>query len=112
VNSLVPAHSTLVDGKRSLVPDAAAKAGPCEMVLQAVGGDMQLLLSLPFTPSTCHVALARAIGARHGAKNNRPLSMSLRFMMFLPGSATNTLIEPINFNMVDFIFASVIDLLL
>src|SRR5215469_7702685 len=82
------------------------------IVLHAVSAAKQLLLSLPFTPSTYHVVLARAVGARHGAKNNRPLSMSLRFMMFLSGSATNTLIAPINFNMVDFIFASVIDLLL
>lgn len=32
-------------------------------------------------------------------------------MMFLSASATNTLVAPINFNIVDFIFASVIDLL-
>src|SRR5579859_1371025 len=38
------------------------------MVLQAVAEDMQPLLSLPFTPSTYHVLLADAAGAR--ARNN------------------------------------------
>jgi hypothetical protein len=39
----------------------------CPMVLQAVCGDLQLLLSLPFTPSTYHVVLARAV--EHMANN-------------------------------------------
>ena len=34
------------------------------MVLQAVVEDMQLLLSFPFTPSTYHVVLARAVEVR------------------------------------------------
>jgi len=36
----------------------------CPMVWQAVWGDRQLLLSLPFTPSTYHVVWARAFGAK------------------------------------------------
>jgi hypothetical protein len=34
------------------------------MVLQAVVGDRQLWLSLPLSPLTYHVVLAKAVGAR------------------------------------------------
>lgn len=44
-------------------PEAASETA-CPMVLQAVLGDRQLLLSLPLTPSTYHVALATAHGGK------------------------------------------------
>src|SRR3974390_1864947 len=64
-------------------PDAASEM-VCPIVLQAVDGDMQLLLSLPFTPSTYHVLAAKAAGAsvRMPAKS-RLLSVSLCFIIFL-----------------------------
>jgi hypothetical protein len=42
-------------------PEEASEMA-CPMVLQAVVGDKQLLLSFPFTPSTYHVVLARTGG--------------------------------------------------
>ena len=47
-------------------PEAARKMA-CPMVLQAVVDDLQLLLSLPVTPFTYQVVLARAVGT---AANN------------------------------------------
>src|SRR5215472_4715914 len=44
-------------------PDDASEIA-CLMVLQALVGDLQLWLSLPFTPFTYHMVLARAIGPR------------------------------------------------
>src|SRR5690348_12893605 len=43
---------------------ATASEMACPMVLQAVWRDLQLLLSLPFTPSTYHVVLATTAGAK------------------------------------------------
>ena len=51
----------------------------CPMVLQACRRVLQLLLSLPFTPSTYHVLLARAAGAkaRNKTRSGRLLNTSL-----------------------------------
>src|ERR1017187_8423815 len=69
-------------------PDAASEMA-CPIVLQAVVADMQLLLSLPFTPSTYHVVLARAVGtrARNKASSERLRNASLFFMIFSLSSA-------------------------
>src|SRR5271165_5942089 len=54
----------------------------CPMVLQAVWDDIQLLLSLPFTPSTYHVVIARAVGADAKESVRRKLlNTSLCFMI-------------------------------
>ena len=52
------------------------------MVLQAVVGDLQLLLLLPLTPLTYHVVLAKAVGAtvKNSADTSKALNMSLCFM--------------------------------
>ena len=63
------------------------------MVLQAVMVDLQLLLSLPLTPFTYHVVLAKADGnaAKSNAKSSVLLIVSLRFRKFLPrASADNS----------------------
>jgi hypothetical protein len=58
-----------------------AREMACPMVLQACWLDLQLLLSLPFTPSTYQVLLASAVGAK--AKNSR-LNASLCFIVPFP----------------------------
>ena len=62
----------------------------CPMVLQAVWGDVHLLLSLPLTPLTYHVLLARAVGGR--AKNSAITSrlVWMRLMTFLPVEIIDT----------------------
>lgn len=57
----------------------------CPMVLHAVWGDLQLLLSFPLTPSTYHVVWAEAAGARarNRTKSSRLLNISLGFIVFL-----------------------------
>jgi hypothetical protein len=57
----------------------------CPIVLQAVRDDLQLLLSLPCTPSAYHVVLAKAGEARakNSAKTSRLLNLSLSFINFL-----------------------------
>src|SRR6516225_4774157 len=64
----------------------AAREMAWPMVLQAVSGDLQSLLSLPFAPFTYHVVLAKADGdrARSSAKLSVLLIVSLRFMILLP----------------------------
>ena len=64
--SVYVAAATMIES-----PDFASETA-CPMVSQAVVGDMQLLLSLPLTPFTYHVVLARAVGtrARNGAITN------------------------------------------
>src|SRR5262252_5065740 len=63
----------------------------CPMVLQAVVGDLQLLPSLPLTPLTYHVVLAKAGGARaeNSAKSSKVLIVSWCFMVFLLLSRSN-----------------------
>src|SRR5262252_2667086 len=55
------------------------------MVLQAVRSDMQLLPSLPLTPLTYHVVLAKAAGARaeNSAKSSKVLIVRVCFIIFL-----------------------------
>src|SRR6516164_5604246 len=63
-------------------PEAASEMA-CPIVLQAVAGDKQLLLSLPFTPSTYHVVIARAVGADAKASaRKRLLKAGFCFMFF------------------------------
>src|SRR5271165_6948637 len=66
-------------------PDEASETA-CSMVLQAVWADLQSLLSLPFTPSTYHLLLASAVGARakNKARNTRLLNPSLCLIILLP----------------------------
>jgi hypothetical protein len=53
--------------------------------LQAVVGDKQLLLSLPLTPLTYHVVLAKTVGARDRNKARSGRLINCRdFMMFAP----------------------------
>src|SRR5579859_1753508 len=65
-------------------PDEASEIA-CPIVLQAVCGDLQLLLSFPFTPLTYHVLLARAVEfrARNKATSGRLLNKGLCFMISL-----------------------------
>src|SRR5215469_2926674 len=55
----------------------------CPMVLQAVVGEVQLLLLSPFTPSTYHVVLAMAVEAeaKSTGMSSKRLMPSLHFMM-------------------------------
>ena len=57
-------------------PEAARKMA-CPMVLQAVVDDLQLLLSLPVTPFTYQVVLARAVGT---AANNISATTHVNFL--------------------------------
>src|SRR5215472_7930339 len=61
----------------------AARAMAWPMVLQAVREDLQLLESLPCTPSTYHVLAVRAEGdtAKSSAKSGRLPIVSLRFIV-------------------------------
>lgn len=62
--------------------DAASEMA-CPMVLQAVVGDRQLLLSLPLAPSTYQVVIARAVGAdANESAKRRLLNTSLCFIIF------------------------------
>jgi hypothetical protein len=66
-------------------PEAASEMA-CPIVLQAVVSDLQGLLSLPLTPLTYHVVLAKATGARaeNSANTSKALNVSLSFIIFLP----------------------------
>jgi hypothetical protein len=59
-------------------PDEASEIA-CPMVLQAVVGDVQALPSLPLTPLTYHVLLARAVDvrAKNTARSGRLLALHL-----------------------------------
>src|ERR1700680_4188482 len=65
-------------------PDAASEIA-CPMVAQAVAFVLQLLPSSPLTPSTYHVLLARAAGARarNSASSSRALNPILSFITHL-----------------------------
>src|SRR5580692_3439226 len=52
----------------------------CPMVLQAVCGDLQSLWLLPFTPSTYHLLLARAVGR---TPNNVSTAKQVSFRDFI-----------------------------
>src|SRR5437588_11968016 len=66
-------------------PDETSETA-CPMVLHAVSGRRQLLVSLPFTPSTYHAVLATAHGARAAKKadDSKPMSINVRFMTCSP----------------------------
>jgi hypothetical protein len=70
----------------------AAKEMAWLMVLQAVSEDLQSLLSLPLTPFTYHVVLAKADGAmaKSSGESSAFLVDSLRFIIFLPLASGNT----------------------
>src|SRR5215472_19304260 len=83
----------------------AAREMAWPMVLQAVSEDLQSVLSLPLTPFTYHVVLAKADGAmaKSSAENSAFLVDSLRFIILLPlGSGRRemqllTLVSPVRF---------------
>src|SRR5215472_17212586 len=62
-------------------PDAASEMA-CPMVLQAVVGDLQLLLSFPLTPFTYHVVVAMAVEVRARTPTTSKQLVCLRFTIF------------------------------
>jgi len=71
-------------------PDEAS-AMACLMVLQAVVGDVQLLLLLPLTPFTYHVVPAKAVGT---AANNISATTHIRLLDFIVPPVKSKDFEP------------------
>src|ERR1700674_1608561 len=74
----------------------AARVMAWPMVLQAVVGDRQLLLSLPSAPLTYHVVLATAVGAtaRNRAMSCSGVVITLYFMILSSSSRQFGINEP------------------
>jgi hypothetical protein len=68
------------------------------MVLHAVCGDMQLLLSRPFTPATYHVLLAKAaeVSPSGTSRNSKRRKPTRRLIVSLLTGGANRGVVPAN----------------